>query len=316
MVLKAIHSWYTQWFPPHQHSPRKTSSNLVGRVFLVTGGNSGVGFELIKILYPTGAKIYMAGRSRERCEEAIKLITANDPSKAANLRYLFLDLDDLTTIKASAAAFREQESRLDILWNNAGVGGVPPGWKTKQGIEKQLGTNCVGPLLFTTELIPLLQNTAKNAPKDSVRIVWTSSWLAESMSPKGGIDFKELELSAEARKDSNFYYATSKVGNWMLAHECARRYGNDGIISIVQNPGNLNSLIYKHVPRYTMALLKLVLHDSKLGDIGAEENGGLVIPWGRFLKRHFREDIYKALDEGKGREFWSWCEDQWQPYIQ
>jgi retinol dehydrogenase 12 len=86
--------------------------------------------------------------------------------------FLRLDLDDLTTIKKSAEEFLAKETRLDVLWNNAGVMIPPQGSKTKQGYELQLGTNNVAPFLFTKFLTPLLVETAKSATKGSVRVLW------------------------------------------------------------------------------------------------------------------------------------------------
>lgn len=131
-----------QWFPP---KPTFTEADLPrqdGRVLIVTGGNSGIGLALAKLLYPTGAKIYLACRSEERARAAIKEVVDEAGTKPdhGSLEYLHLDLDDLTTIKASAASFAQRESRLDILWNNAGIAGAPAGTKTKQGLEGHVGT--------------------------------------------------------------------------------------------------------------------------------------------------------------------------------
>jgi NAD(P)-dependent dehydrogenase (short-subunit alcohol dehydrogenase family) len=167
---------------------------------VVTGGNSGLGFELIKMLYPTGATIYMACRSQTRAEEAIRQITTTESQDnhqaASRLRYLHLDLNDLTTIKTSAAQLIASETRLDILWNNAGIGGAPVGTSTQQNIEGHLGVNCIAPLLFVQELLPLLRETAAGAPEGSVRVVWASSLSMEVFSPRGGIDFNLIDSGA------------------------------------------------------------------------------------------------------------------------
>ena len=91
-------------------------------MFIVTGGNQGVGYELIKMLYPSSAFIYMASRSKERAKQAIKDIVSADPSGSVHLLSLHLDLDDLNVVRSAAKTFSEQESRLNIIWNNAGLG--------------------------------------------------------------------------------------------------------------------------------------------------------------------------------------------------
>ncbi|KAM0803485.1 hypothetical protein BDR22DRAFT_838836 [Usnea florida] len=325
----ALRSTWTQWFPP---APVLTDANLLsqaGKIFIVTGANQGIGFELIKILYGKGAKIYMACRSQEKTEKAIEDIATSVNTKTpGQLRYLHLDLNDLTTIKASASAFAAQESRLHVLWNNAGIAAVPASWKTKQDLEAHIGVNCVGPFLFTQLLIPQLQAAAQSAPRNSVRIIWTSSWMTESQAPKGGMDFNVLQ---QGTKDPQRNYATSKSGNWLLAVEGAKRYGGDGILSLVQNPGNLESNIWQHIPKATMMFLSPLLHKTVYGaytalwtglsvDITQENNGGYIIPWGRLQKSSPRKDIVLAMKDEKdggsaaAARFWDWCDQETKQY--
>lgn len=90
----------------------------------MTGANSGVGAELAKILYGKNATVYVAARSKEKALDAIEGIKAAHPESTGRLMFLHLDLSDLTTIKSSADAYLAAESRLDVLWLNAGVGSV------------------------------------------------------------------------------------------------------------------------------------------------------------------------------------------------
>ncbi len=148
--------------------------------------------------------------------------------------YLHLDLDDLTTIKASADEFLGKEKRLDVLWNNAGVMIPAQGSTTKQGYELQLGTNCVAPFLFTKLLTPTLVATAKLSPPGSVRVVWVSSSAAEGFSPKNGVDMANLDYKTDQAKW--YKYGVSKAGNLLHAKEYARRFGPDGVLSLVFHP--------------------------------------------------------------------------------
>jgi NAD(P)-dependent dehydrogenase (short-subunit alcohol dehydrogenase family) len=88
----------------------------------VTGANSGVGAELAKILYGRNATVYVAARSQEKALAAIEEIKTAHPESTGRLMFLQLDLSDLTTIKSSADEFLAVETRLDVLWLNAGVG--------------------------------------------------------------------------------------------------------------------------------------------------------------------------------------------------
>lgn len=146
--------------------------------------------------------------------------------------YLHLDLDDLTTIKTSAEEFLSKEEKLNVLWNNAGVMFPPQGSKTKQSYELQLGTNCVAPFLFTKLLTPVLISTARLEPPGTVRVVWISSSAAEGFSPKYGVDIGNLEYKSD--KSAAHKYGVSKAGNVLHAKEFARRFGGDGVISVVR----------------------------------------------------------------------------------
>lgn len=315
----AFSSMLTQYWPPPPTFTEKDVPNQEGRVFIVTGGNQGVGYELIKMLYPTGAVIYMASRSKERAEQAIKDIVSADPSGSARLRFLHLDLDDLNTVRSAAKTFSEQESRLDIIWNNAGVGAVKVGSKTKQGIEAHMGVNVIAPFLLTQLLLPKLQAAAVASPKNSVRIIWTSSCIMEQLSPKGGYNLEDIEKGGTNNAYIN--YATSKAANWMIAEEAGKRYGKDSIISVVQNPGNLKTQIYNTQTKLIMFFINRLLYPPKLGgytelyaglspEITEQQQGGLIIPWGRVQVRNPRKDIHEALEDGRGKELWNWIEAQ------
>jgi NAD(P)-dependent dehydrogenase (short-subunit alcohol dehydrogenase family) len=120
-------------------TPPLTEANLRsqnGKVFIVTGGNAGIGFELVKILYSAGAKVYIAARSRSKAEAAIKSIHEMDMKSPGEVKLLELNLGDLESVKKAAETFKRQESKLDVLWNNAGISHVPVGSKSKQGYER------------------------------------------------------------------------------------------------------------------------------------------------------------------------------------
>ncbi|KAH8657535.1 hypothetical protein BGZ60DRAFT_344103, partial [Tricladium varicosporioides] len=166
-----------QFFPPNPTFTERDVGDQTGKVFLITGGNKGIGLELIKMLYPSGARIYMASRSEEAALSAISSITSTDPSKSQNLKFLHLDLDSLHSIRDAAKEFSKQETILHILFHNAGIGAEPFGRRTEEDIEGHIGVNCIGPLLFTQLLLAQLQNAAKDkeVEKGSVRVIWTSS---------------------------------------------------------------------------------------------------------------------------------------------
>ena len=225
-------SQLTQIYPP---KPTFTEHNLPdqsGKTFIITGGSSGIGEQLAYILYKHNAKIYIAARSEENTRKAIERVKARVPHSGGQMIFLHLDLNDLTTIKRSADEFLNQNDRLDVLWNNAGVMTPPQGSKTKQGYELQLGTNNVAPFLFTKFLRPILTETAKKAPADSVRVVWVSSNGSEVFSEKGGVDLSNMDYKTD--KYSFVKYGASKAGNIYHGSELARRAASEGIISVVR----------------------------------------------------------------------------------
>ena len=261
-MATAVRNLYSQLFPSAPTFTEASVPDQNGKVFIVTGGNAGVGFELVKILYSKGAKVYMASRSEEKAKAAIIDVKAVPTQTPGQVIYLHLDLADLSTIKTSAETFAAQEKKLHVLWNNAGIAAVPGGHKTKQGHELHMGTNCLGPFLFTQLLLPQLRAAVKDSPKDSVRIIWTSSGIVDTNAPKGGIVLSDLGTISP---DPNLNYALSKTGNWFLASEFAKRVGGDRIVSITQNPGNLRTAAWRFAPRLVQAIFSLVNHPPKYG---------------------------------------------------
>ena len=88
----------------------------------MTGGYTGVGYELSKILYAHDAVVYIAGRSESKASDAIKSIQTAHPSSKGRVDFMHVDLSDLKTIKPAVDTFVSQEERLDVLVNNAAVG--------------------------------------------------------------------------------------------------------------------------------------------------------------------------------------------------
>lgn len=189
-----------------------------------------MGKELISILYERNAKVYVAARSETKAMAAIHEVERSLPGSTGQLLFLHLDLSDLSTIEKSAQTFLERESRLDVLWNNAGVMMPAQGSVTTQGYELQMGVNALGSFLFTKFLHPTLAATARTAPRNSVRVVWVSS-SAAVMAPSPAIDFDNMDY----KKDESALnkYMRSKAAMVVHSSEFARRTAGEGILSIV-----------------------------------------------------------------------------------
>ena len=226
----------TQLFPPSPTFTEKNIPSLVGKVYIVTGGNAGVGLEVVKILYSKGATVYVAGRSAAKIATEIESIKSTYPESNGQLKSLLVDLSDLTTISTCTSTFLAQESRLDVLFNNAGVSRRRPGSASVQGHELHIATNCLGPFLLTKHLISILQRTAKLSPPGSVRVVFTSSGIIDMNGPPGGLSLAEL-VPGNFSKDVNRNYSASKAGDWFLASEFDKRTRKDRILCVHSRQG-------------------------------------------------------------------------------
>ncbi|KAH9203367.1 short-chain dehydrogenase [Leptodontidium sp. 2 PMI_412] len=246
-------------FPNKPMLTEKNLSDQQGKVFLVTGGSGGLGKELISILYQHNARVYVAARSQAKTDEIIRDIETSYPNSSGALIFLRLVLDDLTTIKRSAEEFLGKESRLDVLWNNAGVMVPPQGSKTVQGYELQLGINNLGHFLFTYFLRPILAATARTAPRNSVRVIWVSSSAADN-APHPAIDFTNMDYHREEGIWSK--YSRSKAGNVLHSAEFARRTADESIISLV---GNFVTNLQQDMPKMQLAMFRLITHHPKKG---------------------------------------------------
>lgn len=321
---------WSQFYPPSPTLTERNLPNQKGKVFMITGGASGIGLELATILYQAGGKIYIAGRSRVTALQKIEAIKSSvrDASSAGQLEYLPLDLSDLNTVKASVASFKSKESKLDVLWNNAGVSLPPIGSVTKQGHELQIGTNCLGPFLFTKLLLPSLRSAAQGSPQGAVRVVWTSSQMVDMTAPTGGMILTDLDSPPQ---DKTKNYVMSKTGNWFLASELARDVGPHGILSVTQNPGNLKTNLLRHASTLMRLASSPLLYSAKQGaytelwaglspELTMAMNGVYVIPWGR-VHPSPRKDLLDALKSeeeggtGQARKFQEWCGKQTVDYM-
>ncbi|KAI4865266.1 short-chain dehydrogenase [Hypoxylon rubiginosum] len=317
-----------QIIPGRAAFTEKDISDLSGKVYIVTGANTGVGKEVAQILFSKNATVWVTSRNEEKGRNAIQSIQEAFPSSTGKLVYLYLDLSDLTIVKKAAEIFLAEEKQLHVLFNNAGVMKPPEGSKSAQGYELQLGTNNLGPFLFTQLLTPTLVETAKASPEGSVRVVWVSSSAAEHLLPcEGGIDVDNLDY-----KKPIFYafkYGVSKAGNYYHATEYARRHRKDGIVSLSLNPGNLKTELDRNCNALEMIFRKATVYPPIYGaytelfaglseDVTLEKTGSWLAPWGRIA--NIRKDLLqgsKPQSEGGtgiAQKFWAWTEEQVKPY--
>ena len=210
----------------------------IGRRFLITGANSGIGYAAAVALAEHGAVVLLACRDRTRGEEALRKLKAQaaGPGSAASAAELVvLDLASLASVRAAAEELLARGVSLDGLINNAGVFAPPQRRETADGFELQFGTNVLGHFALTCRLLPALE------PAPAARIVT----LASIAHKRGQIAFDDLQsLGSYSAQRA---YQQSKLGDLMFAFALERRLRARGsrAISVAVHPGVAQSNLFK-----------------------------------------------------------------------
>lgn len=222
-----------------------------GQVVIVTGGNSGIGYEAALALAGKNAQVILTARSLDKGEEAARNIREKYPQ--ADIAVMELDLADLKNVRNFARAFLAKHQRLDILINNAGVMALPRR-KTVDGFEMHFGTNHLGHFALTGWLLPILKATPNG------RIVTVSSGVHTS----GDIHFDDLQWEKKYERWSA--YAQSKLANLLFAYELQRRLSATGnsLISVGCHPGYTATNLQAAGPQMEGSAIKLWM--MKLGN--------------------------------------------------
>lgn len=223
-------STFSQLFPPKPEFTEEQLKDLSGRVYIITGATSGVGFELAKILYSRNGTVFVGGRSAESTSKAIREIRKSFGSATGQAKPFIMDLACLKSVQAGANRFLAEERRLDVLFHNAGVMTPPPDSKSGDGYDLELATNCLAPFLLTTILKPALAATAEAS--GGSRVVFVSS-MVNVGTPQGGVIFdKQTGNPAQMKGMDN--YMQSKAGELFLAKEFSREWADLNIASVVR----------------------------------------------------------------------------------
>lgn len=205
---------------------------LNGKTVIITGCNTGIGYETVLDLSGRGANVIMACRDMSRAEAAKTKVLQQ--VKDAQLTVKKLDLASLESIREFAKDINETEPRLDILINNAGVM-MCPAWKTKEGFEMQIGTNHIGHFLLTNLLLDLLKRSAPS------RIVIVSS-MAYKM---GKIHWDDIML--EKKYSPVNAYSQSKLANVLHCTELNKKLEGSGVTVNCLHPGVIDTELSRHI---------------------------------------------------------------------
>lgn len=223
--------------------------DLTGRVIVITGANTGIGFEAARVLAARGAAVVLACRSEPRALAAKERILSREPagSVAGSVDTVPLDLASLASVESAAATLLDREGPIDLLINNAGVMDTPYS-RTVDGFERQLGTNHLGHFALTGRLLPKLLE----APGS--RVVNVSSLLHR----RGAIDFDDLVYENGYTPDKA--YRRSKLANLLFTFELQRRLEAAGAstIALAAHPGIARSELMRYEPILIRLLLGLL----------------------------------------------------------
>ncbi|KAK1221968.1 short-chain alcohol dehydrogenase [Marasmius sp. AFHP31] len=287
----------SQSFPPKPTFSVDQIPDLTGQVVVVTGGNTGIGYETAKAVLVKNAKVYETGK---------------------DAYFLKLDLSSFASIEQAAQEFLRLENQLHILFNNAGVMEPPLELTTTEGYDMTVGTNVVGTYHFTTLLLPALFAVAQNGSQKA-RIVNTSSSASEAPPDMKKIDysiFKGIDDRERRKLGTRGVYYASKWMNIVFMKEFSRRYGGKGIVSTAVNPGNIRSDLQRHWGGIqTWIVDRLLLYPTPYGALtqlyaGTSEHadefdGQYFVPWARKA-----EPNPTSEDPAQGKRLWEWLEEQ------
>jgi retinol dehydrogenase-12/retinol dehydrogenase-13 len=237
----------------------KFADKCINKIIIVTGGNTGLGFETARCLASKGATVVLACRNSNLGESAAQKIKSQVSN--SNVSFICLDLGSLKSVKEFASQFQSKFKRLDILINNAGVMACPKS-ATLDGIEMQFGVNHIGHFYLTQLLLPILIKTG--TPDSPARVVNLSSVGQYLFGPAEGIRFNDIN----GDEDYNSWerYGQSKLCNVLFSKELNSRYESKNVISISLHPG-------------IIAATELMRHLFTLSNITSVSKDGLKGVW-------------------------------------
>ncbi|MGI9289509.1 MAG: SDR family NAD(P)-dependent oxidoreductase [Pseudomonadales bacterium] len=216
--------------------------NLSGKVALVTGCNSGLGFETMRVLALRGAHVIGTGRTMEKAAAACKQV----PGKATPA---VLELSDFQSIVECADAVRQLDLAIDMLVCNAGINTFGE-LELVNGIEKMFAINHLGHFVLVSQLLPLVERATAG------RLVHVGSRAGYSRALPEGIDFDNLR--GEKAFDASAAYGRSKLANALFSHELSKRLANRATTSNVIHPGLVQTNIARTAPGFVKGAFNLL----------------------------------------------------------
>ena len=280
--------------------------DLSGMTAVVTGANSGLGYESMRVLALRGAHVIGTARTLEKAAEACASVAGQTTPVA-------LELTDFPSVVACATMIAALGRPLDILLCNAGVMEVPTAEQIN-GIERHFVTNHLGHFLLTQRLLPQL----KAAPQGRVVVVSSGAY---KQAPAAGIEFDNL--SGERDYEPRKAYGQSKLANYLFVRELARRVEGTRVTANALQPGVIMTNLGRYLPWYQIVTAKLVGWTfMKSVEAGASTQVYLAT-WPRLanVSGYFFKDCNPFLPGGNmendklAARLWAVSEDLTRPYL-
>lgn len=215
--------------------------DLTGRTAVVTGANSGLGYETMRVLALRGAHVIGTARTREKAETACQSIDGTATP-------VVLELSDLDSCAAAAREIIAMDVPIDMLILNAGIMSLPE-LQQVNGIERHFFVNHVGHFAFGTPLVRQVKAAEQG------RVVVLSS-LGHLWAPETGIEFDNL--AGEGEYDANRMYGQSKLANGLFAFELARRLEGSAATANAVHPGIINTNLGRHMKKWQQVFADLL----------------------------------------------------------
>ncbi|KAJ6610601.1 hypothetical protein B0H10DRAFT_2224865 [Mycena sp. CBHHK59/15] len=232
--------------------PERDKPDLSGKITLVTGGNTGIGYETVKQLLLKNAKVYLTARSPENAAAAIKRLEEETKQTAI---FLQLDLADLPSVRKAAETFLAQESRLDVLFNN--IPTLTKSYEETKVPARIINTSSIGHQMAPGNGIEFV--SLKGGPE---RDAWVqeASWVPGAHPLPVSHSPHPLSTAVDRRR----LYGESKIGNIFISNYFAKKY-SDVLVSCALHPGGIKTELPRHAPGWQQVIGNFFLYPAPMG---------------------------------------------------
>ncbi|KIM59867.1 hypothetical protein SCLCIDRAFT_125341 [Scleroderma citrinum Foug A] len=293
-------------------NPEQDIPNLTGKVIIITGGNTGIGYGTIKHLARKGARVYMAAQNKARAEAAISALNKEGLGLGnGEVVWLELNLSNPCNAKKAAKEFMAKEDRLDVLIHNAAMY-VHRLHIPLYSLLTFVLCSIISPFILTQELLPVLKKTSSQSGSD-IRVIIVSSEGHRVM-----VAIPHFRMIEDLNDECNHSWSLTKAANILYASELHHRLSSDpssNIIALSLHPGQVNTwsnkpwVVHLHLSGVIYALRLPITVGPKIGAytnvfaaaapvVKREWENGYILPIGRVVKPTV------GVWKGGGKELW------------